>query len=255
MRNIERKWFIKIPEGETVDIHQEIKDTIKALDDETNIQIIDCHQTILNIGYNWWQKSSEDPERTKKSIDYKDMIDYISETYGEIYAGLILIGKYNQQVTNGGHFQYYDNGYADGVGGCMNEHDFNHPMHGRLVKWLKTLITNIETNHLNSSILSKLKELLIVLDNFYKIDIDTEEEITEREWIHDTDDEEDDGHWEDVEISNDEYGRMNYEHSKGFDEEYFKISEDVMDIMEDISSILLGLKTVEELKTLIGESK
>lgn len=62
-------------------------------------------QAILNIGYNMWQSSKQD-------LSYSDMITWMRIEYGEFAAFCILVGKYNQQVTNGGHIQYWDNCYA-----------------------------------------------------------------------------------------------------------------------------------------------
>lgn len=70
-------------------------------------------QAILNIGYNMWQTSKQD-------LSYTDMINWTRIEYGEFAAFCILVGKYNQQVTNGGHMQYWDNGYAGD-----NEEDFS----------------------------------------------------------------------------------------------------------------------------------
>lgn len=64
----------------------------------------DFHQAILDVGYDAWQ--------SKEVNSYYDMVEMIKEEYGDKFALLILLGKYNQQVGNGGHQQYFDNGYA-----------------------------------------------------------------------------------------------------------------------------------------------
>jgi len=63
------------------------------------------HQEILTVTYSDWQKNSE-------NWSYNDLINNTITKYGELAALAVLLGKYNQQVTNGGHSQYYDNGYA-----------------------------------------------------------------------------------------------------------------------------------------------
>jgi hypothetical protein len=66
------------------------------------------HQAILNVAYSHWQ------EKGNEDWDYGDMVENTFEKYGDVAAFAVMLGKYNQQVTNGGHMQYYDNGYASG---------------------------------------------------------------------------------------------------------------------------------------------
>ncbi len=63
-------------------------------------------QEVLNIGYTEWQR----PEHEDWS--FADMIDWMTENYGEEAALIVMLGKFNQQVCNGGIFQWLDNGYA-----------------------------------------------------------------------------------------------------------------------------------------------
>jgi len=64
----------------------------------------DVWQAILNIGYAKWQSS--------ESLAYDDMTSWMRIEFGVLAEFCILAGKYNQQVCNGGHEQYFDNGYA-----------------------------------------------------------------------------------------------------------------------------------------------
>ena len=64
----------------------------------------DVLQAILNIGYDKW-KTSDD-------LAYDDMTTWMRIEFGALAEFCILAGKYNQQVNNGGHEQYFDNGYA-----------------------------------------------------------------------------------------------------------------------------------------------
>ena len=82
-------------------------------------------QEIASIGYEKWQ--SDDLNRW----DYKDMIKWVNNTYGDIAAYAVLVGKLNYQVTNGGLFQYFDNGY----GGT----DENATLHQKLIQFHKEL--------------------------------------------------------------------------------------------------------------------
>jgi len=61
-------------------------------------------QGILNILYDEWQKNS--------NLSYDKLIDWVSSTYGELPKFAMYLASYNYQVGNGGHSQYFDNGYA-----------------------------------------------------------------------------------------------------------------------------------------------
>lgn len=65
----------------------------------------EVHQALVNVGYDAWNDS------THGNWSYDDMIEYISK-YGDMIVFATLFGAYNGQVCNGGHAQYFDNGYA-----------------------------------------------------------------------------------------------------------------------------------------------
>jgi len=88
------------------------------------------HQSILDVGYNWWQDNSSDVK------SYDDMIYKMEREFGYKFALLILLGKYNQQVGNGGHIQYFDNGYASVDGGSFGEHK-DIELHNQMIEWFK----------------------------------------------------------------------------------------------------------------------
>lgn len=70
------------------------------------------HQAILNIAYDRWQKTP--------GWDYSDMVNWMADEFGGIAKFAVLIGKFNQQVLNGGHSQYFGNGYC---GQIVDEHN------------------------------------------------------------------------------------------------------------------------------------
>lgn len=79
----------------------------------------DWHQAILNHGYDEWQKRPQ-------KWGYGEMLDYVENTMGKEARLLVQLGKYNQQVGNGGHLQYHDNRYDGSDGGkddSMELHD------------------------------------------------------------------------------------------------------------------------------------
>ena len=86
-------------------------------------------QAILDVGYHYWQQADD--------WRYRNMIDNAEKELGKYGAFFILLGKYNQQVCNGGHVQYFDNGYADGEGSCFSRHDIDCPLHWQLVELYK----------------------------------------------------------------------------------------------------------------------
>ena len=90
----------------------------------------DFHQATLNIMYDEWQNNH-------KKYSYKEILDWFEETYDSFAKFAVLIGKYNQQVCNGGHIQYFNNGYANGHGGCFSKHTPLIPLHKGLIKLFK----------------------------------------------------------------------------------------------------------------------
>lgn len=58
--------------------------------------------------------SGEDGEGYDSTVDFLED-DNVSDAIKLAY----LVGKYNYQVENGGHHQYFDNGYAGGTFGCF----------------------------------------------------------------------------------------------------------------------------------------
>jgi len=51
-------------------------------------------------------------EDYSSDINYDDFLNLVKEKYGTLPCFCVLLGNYNGQVFNGGHLQYYDNGYA-----------------------------------------------------------------------------------------------------------------------------------------------
>ncbi len=89
------------------------------------------NSTILDVGYSKWQ------EQTR--WDYRAMLEHTEKNYGVAAKLFILLGKYNQQVNNGGHSQYYANGYGDGAGGFGDDHDADNPLHQEMIALFKKL--------------------------------------------------------------------------------------------------------------------
>jgi hypothetical protein len=201
------------------------------------------HQAVLNIGYSHWQ------ERENSSWSYGDMIKHITSVYGDFAAFLILIGKYNHQVNNGGHIQYFHNGFADGVGGFGCSHDPEHPLHAKLIRLFK----KFKLNNLNLG-----NRVLDILERFQNISVDDEKHYIETcgvcggsrscsicngsglesEEKQCSDCYQGDGECLDcggsgeVECDNPEYGQPDTYESSELSEEYWEISESWMKVLE-----------------------
>lgn len=86
------------------------------LRNDDDFQNGDVHQAILNIMYDIWNQQSV-------WRSYKTMTSWFRSEYGDLAAFAVLIGKYNQQVCNGGHHQYLNNGYAGSQAGESDIHE------------------------------------------------------------------------------------------------------------------------------------
>lgn len=98
----------------------DVTDTLKeALNKIDNIE--DYHQTIMNIAYDHLN-SLEDPNklhtynvegwRPNRPWSHSLLCWSTKGAFGELAEFAVMIGKYNQQVCNGGHHQYWWNHYA-----------------------------------------------------------------------------------------------------------------------------------------------
>lgn len=223
---INEKWFIKVPSQEQIEEFKAVTTNEEDNNEEATI-LIDWHQTLLNIFYNWWQNNND------KS--YSDFARYISKEYGFIFTGLLLAGKYNQQVGNGGHTQYYQNGYADGIGGYNRIHDFDHPLHQVLIIWMEEIEKIINSQQtFNTNYLEAFKSTKECILGFLKLPINT------YEMVEDTEYDEDEDRYIDVEYENDEFGDLDRIESRKLDTKYFENSEIFMELLEFIATDLIN---------------
>lgn len=81
--------------------HEDLKNALKGRKILTKKEG-GLHQTILDIAHSLRFTGSS----------YNRFVYLVHNTYGKLAALAVLLGTYNYQVTNGGHFQYFDNGYA-----------------------------------------------------------------------------------------------------------------------------------------------
>jgi len=179
------------------------------------------HQKILNVGYHHWQETL--------CNSYSEMLDYMEENFGPLAKMAVLIGKYNQQVCNGGHIQYHYNDYSN----SGDDEDFD--IHRELTSLIEVYAPKTAVN----------KKLLLILKDF---DLEYEEENC---W-------ECDGSGEILFESEDEDGEDEYEtcrdcdgrgYNEGYnkivsnpdnlDNRYYEINEKVMEGLESFYSKIL----------------
>jgi len=70
------------------------------------------YETLIDSYYDEW---------SEHDWNYADMIRCARDR-NPLHALAILVATYNEQVCNGGHQQYFDNGYADGNNGVFRDH-------------------------------------------------------------------------------------------------------------------------------------
>jgi hypothetical protein len=122
------------------------------------------HQAILDVAYALWQD-----KKFKAVNSYAEMVDYMEKKYGSFTKFIILAGKFNNQVCNGGHTQYYENGYADRKDtGFGDDHDPEIPLHKEMVELMQKFNFN------NISVGRPVFEIMDAL----KIEIDDTEQYT-----------------------------------------------------------------------------
>lgn len=136
------------------DCHDDKKNPFKYFDSYLEG---DLHQSILDLGYCWWQNKNVD--------SYYSMVDRMSKKFGDEFGLLILLGKYNQQVENGGHVQYFDNGYASVNSSGYGSHT-DIELHEEMIELLEN--SELSNNNLGRKVLDIMKifsENLQYIDN------------------------------------------------------------------------------------------
>ena len=133
---IKREVYMKLSEA---------KKELKKIKDHMNLPVIgyseddNVHQKLLNVGYHHWQ--------TSDCNSYKEMLDWMEDNFGPLAKMAVLVGKYNQQVCNGGHYQYHDNAYSY----SFDEEDYD--LHKELITLVETYANKTELNKKFLSIL------------------------------------------------------------------------------------------------------
>lgn len=106
-------------------------------------------QELINDVYAYW--NSDD------NITYGDILKYANKKFGNVGELAILVKNYNYQVCNGGHLQYFDNGYCEENVGIFSDKDESIPLHHRMIQ----LIEILNIHHCNA-----VKPIYEVMCNF-----------------------------------------------------------------------------------------
>jgi hypothetical protein len=120
----------------------------------------DLFQEVLNIGYTEWQQHLEGAN----AWGFANMVNWMRETFGDDAALIMMLGKFNQQVYNGGIIQWLDNGYASDDSTRHRRQQF----YGASPEMDTTLLDNM-VDDLQASDLSKLPHGHEMLDILLRI--------------------------------------------------------------------------------------
>lgn len=168
------------------------------------------HQSILNIMYNSWVVDHE-------SFSYEEMIHNFRSNYGDLAAFAVLVGKYNQQVCNGGHYQYFMNGYAGkDKNQCIS-------LHRDLINLSPSELLD-EPDLFQNTIIQKVYTIL----KKFRVVLDTDRYVIEEYW------DESSGEYIEDEVENPNFGEVeNYHELNALDTEYYEVFDQFMIILEN----------------------
>lgn len=221
---LEEEVLVMVELSKIIEDFKKLDPAFKLISEE---DLKDMHQHILDVGYSWWRNDAP------PSTSYGDMITYMINTYGRFAGMMILVGKLNQQVENGGYTQYYDNGYADGEGGCFKIHDPSHPLHIAMIKEVEYFYENYFINLLEETDQNLISEFLRIQKKFLDLYIETDEEYEEEEYDDETEE------YYQVMVSNPDHGLFTDRASVAkLDSEYYKISDELIKTWEKIVQIV-----------------
>ena len=243
----------------------------------------DVHQAILDAAYEAWQKHDGDlevkltyedgstktitcREYDKKRYEERDpnepvptaaklqgeswgqgeMLDNCEKEFGKLARLCVQVGKYNHQVCNGGHIQYYDNGFATGGGGFGDNHRGDIGSHLEMVddfeQLLLPLVDDDEMKYLLEQGLNVMSRFAIEIDDERETEVECET-CGGSGMVYDVDNDgeeiEHSGHRcgdccrGRVTVDNDDYGCVtNTEQLNALDTKWYEIYEEFMKAME-----------------------
>ena len=84
-------------------------------------------QALVDVVYDYWKEND--------FLTYGAILKYANAKFGVVGELAILVKNYNYQVENGGHLQYFENGYCQEEGGLFSNKDESIPLHRRMVEF------------------------------------------------------------------------------------------------------------------------
>jgi hypothetical protein len=134
------------------------KDFLTKLVNCEDFQEGDYWQSILTTAFSYWENDIKSYSDMVYNI--KDVCSYNSD----LMTLSVLIGKYNQQVGNGGHLQYYFNGYASEGGRNYLNNDADIGLHGYMIELFVQFELDKKLNT-GKAVLDVIEKFDIELDN------------------------------------------------------------------------------------------
>ena len=190
----------------------------------------DVHQAIMDVAYEEYKAYLEDINRQLELEHrpvvrwyYSGLCEWVRHQLGDLAEFAVLIGKYNQQVENGGHSQYWQNGY----GSVDNIYEDIY-LHMYLIEYFEQMSEEISLFYKEDEIMNISSTLGRVLDILKRFPESVEwvvETITagfDTEGIRERRDPEDDY----KELTDWSSRQLDY-----LDEQYYKVNKALMDIL------------------------
>ena len=131
MKNIKTiREFLKIYESYEPKLFIDEAELKKLLMKDKEFANGDVHQALLDIEHEEWQKHD---------WSYDEILNWIDQNLGALPLLAMYLAEYNYQVGNGGHAQYFDNGYASSNSGGFGSNYKNIETHENFVELFKEL--------------------------------------------------------------------------------------------------------------------
>jgi hypothetical protein len=172
------------------------------------------HQSLMDEGYDLWDKNSD-------FLCYEEFLDLAQEKLGFLYREAVITGNLNYQVGNGGFHQWNANEYSVCIDELINFFQQNFDKENKII---------ISVLHILEEVSETINWVEDGKKEIKKVDYDYREFFNERldDYLYDN------------------LGRS--------DESYYKINEELMEILEEFFSNKLNEKNGESNKSTLSET-
>lgn len=213
----------------------EVKEPLKELVKQELLKNnnLDVHQAIMNVCYDSYKQNldtinqqREIQGNPKQPWEYTALVEQSTNDFGELAGFAIMFGKYNEQVENGGHQQYWYNDYAS-----MNYRTREIYHHANLICCFKDFKAEVEDilnksgNKLTNSILDEINQVENILLAFPEnLVLNVSSKLAN--FTEDGDKYEFDEDYNENELTNESIEQLNW-----LDNRYYKVNHAVMEIL------------------------